>query len=85
MIKLTFCARRLPSCPRRSFGVTGWTWTRRSYARAQTCCASSATSRVAAATPEGGAAGAELIEDEKRFIDHGRSPLWFGSERLIIG
>ena len=41
--------------------------------------------RAAAATPEGRAAGAELIEDEKRFIDHGRSPLWFGSERLIIG
>jgi uncharacterized protein (TIGR02118 family) len=41
--------------------------------------------RVAAATPEGRAAGAELIEDEKRFIDHGRSSLWFGSERLIIG
>jgi len=30
-------------------------------------------------------AGRELIEDEKRFIDLSRSPLWFSRERLIIG
>ncbi len=30
-------------------------------------------------------AGRELIEDERRFIDLPRSPLWFGRERLIIG
>lgn len=41
--------------------------------------------RAAAATPEGRAAGAELVEDEKRFIDHRRSPAWFGTEKHIIG
>ena len=31
------------------------------------------------------AAGRELIEDERRFIDLPRSPLWFSHERLIVG
>jgi hypothetical protein len=31
------------------------------------------------------AAGRELLEDERRFIDLARSPLWYGRERLIIG
>ena len=31
------------------------------------------------------AAGRELLEDERRFIDLPRSPLWYGQERLIIG
>lgn len=31
------------------------------------------------------AAGRELLEDERRFIDLTRSPLWYGHERLIIG
>ena len=30
-------------------------------------------------------AGAELLEDEKRFIDLARSPLWFNEEHVIIG
>lgn len=30
-------------------------------------------------------AGRELLEDERRFIDLARSPLWFGQERLVIG
>lgn len=30
-------------------------------------------------------AGRELLEDERRFIDLARSPLWYGRERLIIG
>lgn len=30
-------------------------------------------------------AGAMLLEDEKRFIDHSRSPLWWGRERVIVG
>jgi len=30
-------------------------------------------------------AGRELLEDERRFIDLPRSPLWYGRERLIIG
>jgi len=39
---------------------------------------------AATATPEGRAAGAELLEDERRFIDLERSPLWFGEEKEII-
>jgi uncharacterized protein (TIGR02118 family) len=31
------------------------------------------------------AAGRELLEDERRFVDLQRSPLWYGRERLIIG
>ena len=34
----------------------------------------------AGATPEGRAAGRRLLEDEKRFIDLPRSPIWFGEE-----
>ena len=36
-------------------------------------------------TPEGRAAGKTLMEDEKTFIDHARSPLWIGEEKRIIG
>ena len=35
--------------------------------------------------PEAQAAGALLLEDERRFIDLPRSPLWWGEERVIIG
>jgi uncharacterized protein (TIGR02118 family) len=35
--------------------------------------------------PEAQAAGALLLEDEKRFIDLPRSPLWWGEERVIVG
>jgi uncharacterized protein (TIGR02118 family) len=38
----------------------------------------------AMSTPEGTAAGAALLEDEKRFIDLERSPLWLGEEREIL-
>lgn len=37
------------------------------------------------ATVEGRAAGKELLEDEKRFIDLKHSPLWVATEREIIG
>jgi uncharacterized protein (TIGR02118 family) len=37
------------------------------------------------ATPEGEAAAAELFEDERKFIDHARSPLWLAEERPIVG
>jgi uncharacterized protein (TIGR02118 family) len=41
---------------------------------------------VAAYSSEAGqAAGAELLEDEQRFIDLSRSPLWFGEEEVLIG
>ncbi len=33
----------------------------------------------------GKAAGAELLEDEQRFIDLPTSPLWFGEEDVVIG
>lgn len=36
-------------------------------------------------TPEGRAAGQELLEDERRFIDLEHSPLWIGEEKPIIG
>ena len=36
-------------------------------------------------SPAGAAAGAELLEDEKRFIDLERSPLWLGREQTIFG
>jgi len=35
-------------------------------------------------TPEGIAAGLALLEDERRFIDLERSPLWLGEERVVV-
>jgi uncharacterized protein (TIGR02118 family) len=35
--------------------------------------------------PEAQAAGRLLLEDERRFIDLPRSPLWFGQERVVVG
>lgn len=35
--------------------------------------------------PEVQAAAALLLEDEKRFIDLPRSPLWWGQERVVVG
>jgi uncharacterized protein (TIGR02118 family) len=31
------------------------------------------------------AAGAELLADERKFIDLAKSPLWFGEEKVIFG
>jgi uncharacterized protein (TIGR02118 family) len=39
---------------------------------------------AASDTPEGQAAGLELLEDERKFIDLHRSPLWFGEEKVIV-
>jgi uncharacterized protein (TIGR02118 family) len=39
---------------------------------------------AATASPEGAAAGRELLEDERRFIDLSRSPLWLGEEKPVI-
>lgn len=39
---------------------------------------------AAGATAQGRAAGRELFEDEKRFIDHARSPVWIGEEHEIV-
>jgi uncharacterized protein (TIGR02118 family) len=36
------------------------------------------------ATPEAAVAGLALLEDEKKFIDLARSPLWLGEERPIL-
>ena len=30
-------------------------------------------------------AGAELLADEKKFIDLTNSPLWFGDENVVVG
>ena len=35
--------------------------------------------------PEAQAAAALLLEDERRFIDLPRSPLWWGEEKVIVG
>jgi uncharacterized protein (TIGR02118 family) len=35
--------------------------------------------------PEAQAAAVLLLEDERRFIDHSRSPLWWGEEKVVIG
>jgi uncharacterized protein (TIGR02118 family) len=38
-----------------------------------------------ATRPEAQAAGRRLLEDERRFIDHAKSPLWWGEEKPIVG
>lgn len=35
--------------------------------------------------PEAQTAGLMLLEDERKFIDLRRSPLWWGEERVIVG
>lgn len=35
--------------------------------------------------PEAHAAGRMLLEDERKFIDLSRSPLWFGEEKVVVG
>jgi uncharacterized protein (TIGR02118 family) len=40
--------------------------------------------QAAMGSPEGQAAGLELLEDERKFIDLARSPLWFGTEFEVI-
>jgi len=42
------------------------------------------TLQAVLASPEGQAAGLELLEDERKFIDLARSPLWFGTEHEIF-
>ena len=37
------------------------------------------------ATPEGQKAAAALLEDERKFIDLARSPLWLAEEHPIVG
>ena len=40
---------------------------------------------AATASDEGRAASLALLEDERRFIDLARSPLWLGREHVVIG
>lgn len=40
---------------------------------------------LTAQDPAAREAGRMLLEDEKRFIDLSRSPLWWGEEKVIIG
>jgi uncharacterized protein (TIGR02118 family) len=40
---------------------------------------------AAVATDEGRAAALALLEDERRFIDHARSPLWLAEEHPVVG
>ena len=46
---------------------------------------SRAAFEAALATPAAQRAGAELLADERRFIDLSRSPLWIADERPVIG
>jgi uncharacterized protein (TIGR02118 family) len=39
---------------------------------------------AAVSTPAGQQAALELLEDERRFIDLERSPLWIGEERVVV-
>lgn len=39
---------------------------------------------AATSTPAGQQAAIELLEDERRFIDLGRSPLWIGEEHPVV-
>jgi uncharacterized protein (TIGR02118 family) len=39
---------------------------------------------AAGADPAAARAGAMLLEDERKFIDLGRSPLWWGEETVIF-
>jgi hypothetical protein len=39
---------------------------------------------LATATPEALEAGRQLVEDEAKFIDFAKSPLWFGEEKVIF-
>jgi len=45
---------------------------------------SSESLAAAVATPEGQRAGAELLEDERRFIDLARSPIFLAEERVVV-
>jgi uncharacterized protein (TIGR02118 family) len=40
--------------------------------------------RASTADPAGAEAGRLLLEDERRFIDLSRSPLWLGEEKVIF-
>jgi uncharacterized protein (TIGR02118 family) len=40
---------------------------------------------AAGATLEGRAAGRRLLEDERRFIDLARSPVWVAEEHTVVG
>ena len=40
---------------------------------------------TAMSSPEGQAAGSALLEDERKFIDLSRSPLFFGEDKIIFG
>lgn len=35
-------------------------------------------------SPEHQQAGVELFEDEQRFIDHSRSPVWLSEEHVFV-
>ena len=40
---------------------------------------------AAVVSDEGRAAALALLEDERRFIDHARSPLWLADEHAVVG
>ena len=44
----------------------------------------SAEDMAAATGTEAAAAGQELLEDERKFIDLANSPLWMGEENVVV-
>ena len=46
---------------------------------------SAAALEAARSTPQGQQALRELLEDERRFIDHARSPVFFGEVHAFVG
>lgn len=57
--------------PKRLDGIAELWWTEEDFGLSDT-------------TPEGQAAGKLLLEDEAKFIDFSRSPLWFNKEHVIF-
>ena len=95
MIKLTFCLRRLPHLSREEFqrywrdALNGAMQGSRGGPEAYDGVAElwfESEEAMAANTSKAAAnAGAELLEDEKKFIDLANSPLCFGREYEIVG
>lgn len=50
---------------------------------AELCWESEQSFRASGRTPEGREAGRLLLEDEARFIDLARSPLWLNTEHVV--
>jgi hypothetical protein len=86
MIKLSFCLVRLPSLTREAFQAY-WLGTHAPLVASVAELWFDSLDAMAAngARPQAQAAAALLLEDERRFIDLPKSPLWFSQEHVIVG